>query len=331
MRTDLASAATANSLLPRPDIRLDEATLLKLTEVIGDFAVNVAVALLILGVTLFVARWAAKVTREGLSKVRGFRHDPTVLSFAVQVVRVVILLIGLIAVLQRLGVQTASIIAVLGAASLAVGLALQGTLSNVAAGVMLLVLRPYRVGDLVNIDGNIGKVQRLDLFFTQLGDANNVKIMCPNSKVFGDVILNLSGQSTRRIQLAIGVGYGAKLSQARDVIVTAAAAQSAVLADPAPWAGVTNLLDSSVEITLTCWVASSDYWQGKADVLQAVKEGLDAAGIEIPFPHQVAVPYDPRDPVLPAAVEGAAGLAAARPVHGGGGFETHPDRADDEI
>lgn len=284
---------------------LDVAMMAKLTQVIGDFAVNLAIALAILAATIFAARWAASATRKALGKVRGFRHDPTVLSFAVQVVRVVVFLIGFVAVLQRLGVQTTSIIAVLGAASLAVGLALQGTLSNVAAGVMLLILRPYRVGDLVNIGGNVGKVQRLDLFFTQLSDANNVKIMAPNSKVFGDVILNLSGQQTRRIELQIGVGYGENLNKAREALVAAATAQAAVLPDPAPWAGVTNMLDSAVEISLHAWVKSTDYWQTRADVLQAAKEALDAADIEIPFPHQVAVPYGHDDLVMPVVAEGA--------------------------
>ena len=300
------SAETLNTLLTdgRQAIALDAALMARLTHIAGDVAVNLAIALIILVGTIFAAKWASRATRTGLGRVRGFRHDPTVLSFAVQVVRVLIYVIGFIAVLQRLGVQTTSIIAVLGAASLAVGLALQGTLSNVAAGVMLLVLRPYRVGDLVNIGGNVGKVQRLDLFFTQLADVNNVKIMCPNGKVFGDFILNLSGQQTRRIELKIGVGYSEDLTRTREVLIKAAADHAAVLDDPAPWAGVTNILDSAMEITLTAWVRSDDYWQTRADVFQAAKEGLDAAEIEIPFPHQVAVPYGDDDLVMPLKPEG---------------------------
>lgn len=282
-------------------VTLDAAMIAKLIDLGGQFAVSAIIAIIILIATLFAAKWASAVTRRTLGRVRGFRHDPTVLSFAVQVVRTVVLLIGFIAVLQRLGVQTTSIIAVLGAASLAVGLALQGTLSNVAAGMMLLILRPYRVGDVIDIGGNIGKVQRLDLFMTQMSDANNVKIVVPNGKVFGDTILNLSGQKTRRMELKIGIGYGANLNQARDVLVSAAAGVGTVLKDPAPWAGVTNLLDSSVEMTLQAWTSSGDYWQARADVFQAAKEALDKADIEIPFPHQVAVPYGPE--AEPAAYE----------------------------
>ena len=270
---------------------VDAAMIAKLTDMVGDFAVNLSVAVVILVVTIFAARWAAGATRRGLTRVRGFRHDPTVLSFAVQVVRVIVYIVGFTAVMQRLGVQTTSIIAVLGAASLAVGLALQGTLSNVAAGVMLLILRPYRVGDLIDVGGRVGTVQRLDLFLTQMSDANNVKIVVPNAKVFSDTILNLSGQKTRRLELKLGVGYGDNLNIAREALVGAAAAHPHVLPDPAPWAGVTALRDSSVEMTLQAWTSSDDYWQARADVLQAGKEALDAAGIEIPFPHQVAVPY----------------------------------------
>ncbi len=280
-------------------VAVDAAMIGKLTDMAGDFAVNLTIALLIFAATIFAAKWAARATRNGLGRVRGFRHDPTVLSFAVQVVRVIVFIVGFVAVLQRLGVQTTSIIAVLGAASLAVGLALQGTLSNVAAGVMLLILRPYRVGDLVDINNNVGKVSRLDLFFTQMSDANNVKIVIPNAKVFSDTMLNLSGQQTRRMELKIGVGYSDDLNVAREALIGAAAAHPLVLKDPGPWAGVTNLLDSSVEITLQAWTKSGDYWQTKADVFQAAKEALDAADVEIPFPHQVAVPYGDEQDVMP--------------------------------
>lgn len=275
---------------------IDTVMVAKLTDMAGDFAVNLTIAILILIATVFAARWASGVTRRMLSRVRGFRHDQTVLSFAVQVVRVVVYIVGLIAVLQRLGVQTTSIIAVLGAASLAVGLALQGTLSNVAAGVLLLVLRPYKVGDVIEIGGVSGTVQRLDLFVTQMSNADNHKIVAPNAKVLGDVIVNLTGQKTRRIEIPFAVGYSANLKQARAVIASVAEAHEKVLPDPEPWAGVTNLLDSSVEVTLQAWVEVDDWWQVKADLTQGVKEALDAAGVEIPFPHQVAVAYEPPAP-----------------------------------
>ncbi len=276
-------------------VAVDAAMIAKITQMAGDLAVNLSVALLIFIATLFASKWASGAARRALMRVRGFRHDPTVLSFAVQVVRVIVLIVGLIAVLQRLGVQTTSIIAVLGAASLAVGLALQGTLSNVASGIMLLVLRPYRVGDVVDVGGMSGTVQRLDLFTTQLSNANNHKIVIPNSKVLSEPLVNLTGQRTRRIEIVFSVGYGDDLKKARDVLIGVAAAHEAVLPDPEPWAGVTALLDSAVSVTLHAWVKVDDWWQTQADLMQGGKEALDAAGIEIPFPHQVAVPWSLAD------------------------------------
>lgn len=275
----------------RAALTADAAVVGKLIDMAGDFSVNLLIALIVLAATVIAARWLSALTRRLLLRTRSVRSDPTVVSFAVQTVRVLVYVIGLIAVLQRLGVQTTSIIAVLGAASLAIGLALQGTLSNVAAGVMLLLLRPYRVGDVVDIGGQRGVVRKLDLFTTQLVDGANVRIIAPNARVLSDVILNLSGQKTRRVEVLIGVGYGDDLGQAREALVAAAAAHPKVLADPKPWAGVTNLLDSSVEMSLHAWVKSEDHFQTRADLFQAAKEALDAAGIEIPYPHQVAAPW----------------------------------------
>lgn len=274
----------------RDAVTLDAALIAKATELVGDFAVNLTLAILILIATVMASRWAASAARRGLGRVSAFRRDSTVLSFAVQIVRVAVLIMGLIAVLQRLGVQTTSIIAVLGAASLAVGLALQGTLSNVAAGVMLLILRPYRVGDVVDIGGAVGSVEKLDLFTTQMTNGSNHKIVVPNSQVLGDRILNLSGQTRRRVEINFTVGYGEDLTQAREVLEGVARLHDKVLKDPPVWSGVTGLLDSAVQITLHAWVASEDWWQTQADLMQGGKEALDDAGIEIPFPHQVEVP-----------------------------------------
>ena len=292
-------------------VTIDAALLAKLTDLAGDLAINLVIASVILVATVIGARWAARLTRRGLLRMRAFRHDQTVLSFAVQVVRVVVYMVGFIAILQRLGVQTTSIIAVLGAASLAVGLALQGTLSNVAAGVVLLVLRPYKVGDVIDIGGVAGSVQRLDLFTTQMSNANNHKIVVPNAMVLNDVILNLSGQKTRRIEINFTVGYGEDLNAARAVLVGVAESHDKVLPDPAPWTGVTGLLDSAVQITLQAWVNSEDWWQTQADLMQGGKEAIDAAGIEIPFPHQVAVPYGDED-VMPVVTVRTAEQKARR-------------------
>ncbi|WP_024352651.1 mechanosensitive ion channel family protein [Brevundimonas naejangsanensis] len=271
-------------------LSMDAAILAKAMDLLGDFAVNLAIAAIIFVLTLLAARWASGAARKILGRTRLVRRDPTVLAFMVQIVRVVVIIIGMIAVLQRLGVQTTSIIAVLGAASLAVGLALQGTLSNVAAGVMLLILRPYRVGEAIDVGGASGTVQKLDLFTTQLTNANNHKIVIPNSKVLSDVIVNVTGQRTRRIEINFTVGYGENLKDACAVLASVAKVNDRVLKDPAPWTGVTGLLDSAVQITLHAWVNNADWWQTQSDLMQAGKEALDEAGIEIPFPHQVEVP-----------------------------------------
>ncbi|WP_409020715.1 mechanosensitive ion channel family protein [Brevundimonas vesicularis] len=287
--TSLTETLTQVALSGEERLTADAAIIAKLVQLGGDFAVNLVIAAFIFAVTLVVARWAAGAARRILGRTRAFRHDQTVIAFASQVARVVIIIIGLIAVLQRLGVQTTSIIAVLGAASLAVGLALQGTLSNVAAGVMLLILRPYRVGDVIDVGGVSGTVRKLDLFTTELINANNHKIVIPNGKVLSDVVINITGQTTRRIELKFTVGYGESLKEASDLLASVARRHSMVLEEPAVWTGVTGLLDSAVEITLHAWVPVDAWWQTQADVLQAGKEALDKAGIEIPFPHQVAV------------------------------------------
>lgn len=283
--TDLGDVLSAG----REAAGLDAAVMARLTDMVGHLAVNLVVAALLLIATLVAARWAGSFVRRALSRLRTTRDDRTLQGFLVQVVRVTVLAVGLIAVLQRLGVQTASILAVLGAASLAIGLALQGTLSNVAAGVMLLILRPYRVGDVVQVGDRAGTVQRLDLFTTVMVDANNMRITVPNAKVLGDIIVNISGQRTRRIEFTVGVDYDSDLPRVLDLVRETAAAHPKVLDQPAPWAGVTNMLDSAVEITVQAWARSEDWWQTRADLMLALKATFDSSGVVIPYPHQVHV------------------------------------------
>lgn len=270
-------------------LNLNAAVIERVSRMAGDLAVNLVVAALILVATWFIAIWAGRVVSRMLHRVRRASPDPMLEGFLVQVVRVIVFAVGFVAVLQRLGVQTTSIIAVLGAASLAIGLALQGTLSNVAAGVMLLILRPYRVGDVVQVGERAGTVNKLDLFTTRLIDANNVKITVPNAQVLGDAIVNLSGQRTRRIEINIGIDYANDAEAAMGLLCAIAADHPKVLDEPKPWAGVTGFLDSSVQITFQAWVKSADWWQTKADLHLLAKHALEKGGIVIPYPHQVAV------------------------------------------
>jgi small conductance mechanosensitive channel len=256
----------------------------------GGLAVNLAVAALILILTLWLSGWIARAIRRLLERVqRPNTPDATLQGFLSSVARWLVLIVGAIAVLQQLGVQTTSILALLGAGSLAIGLAMQGSLSNVAAGVMLLVLRPYRVGDVVEINGRIGTVKRLDLFQTELTDADNLAIFMPNGKVFGEMIVNYSTPKTRRMELHFNIDYQDDLDTATALLVACAKADPRVLADPPPAAMITALESSSVRATLHAWAPTAVYWEVRFAMIKAVKQTLEANGLSFPYPHQVAV------------------------------------------
>lgn len=266
----------------------------KLTDVAGDFATNLFIGVLILVVTLWLATWASRLAKAAFSRVPSAHRDDTLAGFVASLVRYVIVLMGGIAILNRLGFQTTSIITVLGAASLAVGLALQGALSNVAAGVMVLMFRPYRVGDYVTIAGKSGTVKRLDLFNTELVDPDGLKIVAPNGKCFGDVMVNYTDIPQRRIQLKVGIDYDDSIDQALDIVEGLAKADPRVLAEPEPWCMVTELADSQVVVELRAWTSVADYWSARYDLLRQIKEAFDAAGITIPYPTQTGVEKKPR-------------------------------------
>ena len=262
----------------------------KLGEIGGDFIANFAISLLILLVTLWLSKWAQQLARAAFGKLP--HRDATLREFVASMVRYAVMLIGGIAVLNRLGFQTASIITVLGAASLAVGLALQGALSNVAAGVMILLFRPYRVGDIVNMAGKLGTVKKLDLFNTELTDFDGLKVVVPNHKGFGDVITNYTDIPRRRIQLKFGIDYDDSIDRAVELVVGAAKADKRILPDPAPWCMVTELADSQVTVELRCWTAVPDYWATRFTLLKTVKEAFDAAGLTMPYPTQTSISKD---------------------------------------
>lgn len=256
----------------------------------GRFAVNLAVALLILLLTLWGARWLSGLVARAIGRVhRRYSTDTTLPNFAGSLTRWTVIVVGGAAVLQQLGVQTTSILAVLGAASLAIGLALQGALSNVAAGVMLLVLRPYRIGDFVEINGRMGTVKGLDLFVTQLSDPDNLSVFMPNSKVFGEMIVNYSQPQYRRMELNFHVDYADDLDRAVALLLDCAQAEPRILPKPEPWAKVTGLTDNAVTVTLRAWAANDDYWDVRYDMVKRVKETFEAHGLTFPYPHQVTV------------------------------------------
>ncbi|SPJ29958.1 mechanosensitive ion channel family protein [Falsiruegeria mediterranea] len=257
------------------------------TEAYGPVVLNAIKALIVLIVGWIAAGMIAGMVRRRINKTP--QIDPTLGNFVASMVKWVILAIVLVAVLGIFGIQATSIVAILGAASLAIGLALQGTLSDLAAGVMLVVFRPYKLGQYVDIGGTAGTVKDLNLFVTELVTPDNVQIIVPNGQAWGSIITNYSAHDTRRVDLVFGIDYGDSADTAMQIIEEVATADERVLSDPAPWVRVTNLGDSSVDLTARIWCNAADYWELKFQVTKAVKEAFDAKGISIPYPHAVEI------------------------------------------
>lgn len=239
-------------------------------------------ALLMLFAGLVVSRAVSRRVRD-----IGLRYaalDVTLFNFLGNIARYLILLFTVMFVLNTFGIQTTSIVALIGAGSLAIGLALQGTLSNVAAGVMIVFFRPFKIGDFVDIAGTAGTVKDITLNFTELADLSNVQIIVPNAQAWGNIITNYSTNDTRRAEWVFGVSYGTNLKIAEKVIRDTIMADPRSKADPEPFIQVNNLGDFSVDFLVRVWVPSGDYFQYQADMKRNVKEALDAAGIDIPFP-----------------------------------------------
>lgn len=251
-------------------------------ELLLGFVGNVLSAIVILILGFLVGGW---VNRR-ISAIGGRnRHlDVTLFAFLGSIARYAVLGFAFLFVLNTFGVRTTSFVAVIGAAGLAVGLALQGTLSNVAAGVMIVLFRPIKVGDFVVIDGQTGTVKEITLNFTELSDLSNVQIIIPNASVWGNTIVNYSAYPTRRVEWTFGVSYAADLAKAQEVILSTIMADPRAKSDPEPFIQVSNLGDFSVDFTVRVWCASSDFFGFKTDMTRKVKEALDGAGIEIPFP-----------------------------------------------
>ena len=240
------------------------------------------------GIVVFiVGRMVAKSVRKGLRRL--FDHtemDETLEKFITSLGYYVILVIAAVAALGMMGIQMASVLTILGAAGLAVGLALQGTLSNVAAGVMLLIFRPFRVGDFVDAGGVAGTVDAVGLFATRLNTPDNVHIIVPNSGIYGGTIKNFSTPETRRNDLVMGISYDDDIGLAIQTITSVLDADERVLKDPEYTVAVSELADSSVNLVVRPWCKASDYWALRFDLNRTLKERLEAAGCSIPYPQQ---------------------------------------------
>ena len=245
-----------------------------------------AAAILVFGL------WAAGRVKAFIRKrvENNARIDKTLGGFFASIAYYVVIAFVVIAVLNRFGVQTTSLVAMLGAATLAIGLALQGTLGNVAAGVMIILFRPYKSGDYVEVGGYAGTVKDINIFTTELATPDNVQIILPNGICWGEAIKNYSAHATRRCDITFGISYEDDIAKAIDVILAVVKSDDRFLSDPAePWVRVVNLGDSSVDLQLRAWVNAADYWEAKFATTRAVKEAFDAAGIEIPYPHRVEI------------------------------------------
>ncbi|UCH46620.1 MAG: mechanosensitive ion channel [Betaproteobacteria bacterium] len=253
-------------------------------EFLMSLGVNALAAIVILIAGWLIAAAAQRTVRRRAEQSEVF--DSTLAIVLGKIARLLILAVTLIAVLSQFGVQTASLIALLGAASLAIGLALQGTLSNVSAGIMLLVLRPIRVGDVVEVGGMLGKVEEIGLFVTSMNTPDNIAMVIPNSQIWGSSIKNFTQNDTRRVDMVFGISYSDDMERAVTIVNSLIASDERFLKEPEPLVAIAELADSSVNIYARPWVNRADFFAAKLDLTRKVKERFDAEGISIPFPQQ---------------------------------------------
>ncbi|HEB98869.1 MAG TPA: mechanosensitive ion channel [Thiotrichales bacterium] len=240
-----------------------------------------ALAILLIG--RWIARWLVGLSRRLMDRSG---MDATLSTFLCNMLNALLLAVVVIAALDQLGVQTTSLLAVLGAAGLAVGLALKDSLSNFASGVLLILFQPFRVGDFIEAAGVSGTVEAVGIFNTTLRTGDNRTIIVPNSQIYSGTIVNNSARPTRRIDLVIGIGYEDDIRKAKRLLEELLQKDERILDDPAPSVALAELADSSVNFNVRPWIKTEDYWNVRADLLQAIKETFDAEGISIPYPQQ---------------------------------------------
>ncbi len=255
-------------------------------ELIIDFGPKLlaAIAIWILG------SWIIKAIMKVLSKAMDRRdYDESLKKFLLNLCNWSLKILLIVVVLGTVGVETTSFAAILAAAGLAIGMALQGSLANFAGGVLIMIFKPIRIGDLIEAQGEIGVVKEIEIFTTKLTGLSNKEIIIPNASLSNGNIVNYSTEGTRRVDLVFGVGYGSDIKQTKEVLMNVLTSHDKVLSDPAPAVMVTELADSSINFAVRPWCKTEFYWDVYFDVTENTKEALDAAGIEIPFPHQVEI------------------------------------------
>ncbi len=260
-----------------------EALMTKGWELLAFYGVRIVTALVI----LIVGRWIARGFGRLVQRLMENRQvDPTLTDFVGNLIYYTLFTFVVLAALSQLGIQTTSFIAVIGAAGLAVGLALQGSLANFAAGFMLILFRPFRMGDLIEGAGVKGTVENIQIFTTQLKTPDNKIIIIPNAKLTDDNIVNWSATGTRRVDMVFGIGYEDDIDKARAIMSEVIADDERILKNPAPQIAVSELADSSVNFVVRPWVNSGDYWGVYFDLTETIKKRFDAAGISIPYPQR---------------------------------------------
>ncbi len=267
-----------------PDLGFDWAEVWTMVQTTGvDLGINLVTAIVI----FFVGKWIVNLVVKGMLKaMQKGDMDITLRRFVANLARMLLMLFVIIAAIHQLGIQTASLIALLGAAGLAVGLALQGSLSNFAAGVLIVLFRPYKVGDWIEGGGVSGAVEEVQILTTVLKTGDNKRVIIPNSQIMGTTITNYSANETRRVDLVVGVSYGDDLDKVRTELEGLVAADERILKDPTVTIAVSELADSSVNFVLRPWVKTADYWGVYFDLTEAIKKRFDEVGISIPFPQR---------------------------------------------
>lgn len=251
-----------------------------------DLLINFGIKLVVAILIVFIGKMLSRLVSKGVAKVLDHKNvDQTVISFVESLVYGLAFTLTLIVAISHLGFNTSSLVAILGAAGLAIGLALQGSLSNFASGVLLISFRPFKAGDFVEVSGVAGIVEEVLIFSTKLRTGDNKTVIIPNGAITGGTITNYSTKPTRRIDLVIGVSYDANLAQTRQILADVVAKDERILKDQDVTIGVSELADSSVNLVVRPWVKSGDYWPVYFDLLENIKTALDEAGIEIPYPH----------------------------------------------
>ena len=260
-----------------------EAIISKIWELCTIYGLKVLAAVVI----LIVGRFAAKIVSNILRRVmRNAKVDQTLRRFVANMAYILLLVFVVLAALSQLGIQTTSFIAILGAAGLAIGLALQGSLSNFAAGFLMIIFRPFRVGDYIEGAGTAGTVEEIQIFTTTLVTPDNKTVIIPNNSLTSDNIVNWTTKGTRRVDLVMGISYDDDIDKAKQIMADVLAADERILKDPAPQIAMVELADSSVNFVVRPWVNAKDYWAVYMGVTEAIKKAFDASGVSIPFPQR---------------------------------------------